>query len=113
MRTFLALLTGLILTQSSISKADSQDLDLEESDYSASVGGADVHRAAGWNRWTCTAKRTFILRQFRGSSFYFRDQSGEGQQAKLVAQKIALRACEFATNAHCTASLADCQVESH
>ncbi len=116
MRTLLVLLAGLTLAQASVSKADEQDLDLDQADYSAELDRADVVgalRAGGYNRWTCTAKRVFNLRMYRASSFYFRQQSGEGQEAKRVAQKIALRNCEFATGATCTANLADCQVETH
>jgi len=104
-----------MLSQATISKADDQDQAVDEVEYSSTLDAEDAatFKAAGWNRWTCIAKRTFILRMYRGSSFYFRPQSGEGQGAKLVAQKIALRACEFSTNATCTSNLSDCTVETY
>lgn len=112
MRAFFVVLAGIILTQATISKADSQEVDFDrnEAEFSDRIDAVD---APGWNRWTCTAKRSFILRMYRGSSYYFRDGSGEGQQAKLIAQKIAVRACEFASNGACTSNLAECTVESH
>lgn len=109
MRVFFALLTGVLLTQSAVVKADNYEADFDDSEYAASADFAD----AGWNRWTCTATRPFNLRIYRGTSYYFRDGSGEGQEAKRIAQKIALRACEFASNTTCNSNLANCTVENH
>lgn len=110
MRFAFVLLTGFFLTQATISNAENHELDFDESELS---DGLEAANAPGWNRWTCTATRPFILRLYRGSSYYFRDGSGEGQEAKRIAQKIAIRACEFATNGTCSSNLAQCQVESH
>ncbi len=116
MRPVLALLTGLVLFQATSAHADfEQDLDLEESDYASEAEVADVGtavRAVNWNRWTCTAHGgPFQIRIFRGQSFYFRGGSGEGQTAKAVAQKIAVRNCEFAGVSGCVSNLAKCTVE--
>lgn len=113
MRPLFILLTGLILTQATVSRANDEDLDLDmdEAEYAASFEAQDVAKAPGWNRWTCTAKRALVIRMYRGSSFYFRAQSGEGQEAKLVAQKIAVRACEFGSGGTCTSNLSECTVE--
>ena len=113
MHTFFILLTGLTLMQVTVSKADDRDFDLDDAEFSESLTARDSVRAAGWNRWTCIATRPFDIRMYRGSSYYFRAQSGEGQDAKLVAQKIAVRACEFASNGNCTSTPNRCTVERH
>ena len=119
MRSLFVLLTGLLLTQASIAKAD-YDHDVDEADFVSNVDSAyaadtvPAGGAAGWNRWTCTAHGgPFQLRIFRGASYYFRAGSGEGQEAKRIAQKIAVRSCEFAGINGCTSGVAKCTVESN
>ena len=127
MRPFLALVTGFVLLQAPIAKAgDDFEFDAADeaseveatdmADYSFAADRADgvAARAVRWNRWTCTAHGGPLqIRIFRGQSFYFRDGSGEGQEAKRVAQKIAVRNCEFAGINNCTSDLNRCTVESH
>lgn len=109
MRSLFLLSITLFLTQATVSKADDRALDLEEADFAVSFETAN---AGNWNRWTCVAKKPFYIKLFRASSFYFRPQSGEGQTAKALAQKIALRACEFTTSGPCTSNLNECTVET-
>lgn len=111
MRLFLVLLTGLVLSQTTV--ASDYDADLDQSDYSASAEPTFGTASGGWNRWTCNARGTRLRRLFHGTSYYFRDQSGEGQEAKRVAQKIAVRNCEFVSNERCMSSLSSCRVESN
>lgn len=115
MRPFLALLTGLVLVQASVARADVDDVfdDAAVTGELDSAAMADAPlaaaRAANWNQWTCTARgASFPIRIFRGASYYFRPGSGEGQQAKLVAQKIAVRNCEFSGAHGCTSDLNQC-----
>lgn len=65
----------------------------------------------GWNRWSCTARAFRSFRIFRGHSYYFQQQSGEGQQAKRVAQLMALRNCEFHSRFSCQSRLESCTVQ--
>lgn len=118
MRFALVLLTGWVLAQSSIARADF-DQAFDESDFASEAEAADVAdavaaRVAGWNQWTCTALSVgFPVRSFRGLSYYFREGSGEGQDAKRVAQKFAQRNCAFGGGRGCLSDLAKCTVTRH
>lgn len=119
MRPVLALLTSLVLIQAApVARADEDSLFDDSADYAGEFDAADTFAGTRfgtrWNRWTCTAHGSSLpFRFFRGQSYYFREGSGEGQEAKRVAEKIAVRNCDFAGVHGCTSELNKCTVESH
>lgn len=87
---------------------------VEETDEPQSIEGDEEMRAVGWNQWVCEARAPGYLRPFYGWSYFFREGSGEGQQARSFAHLTALRQCEFQTGRQCRSRLeSDCRVRRY
>lgn len=88
--------------------------DLEASDELQSVESEEELRELGWNQWVCTAYAPGYVRPFYGWSYWFREGSGEGQEARSIAHLTALRQCQFQTGQQCRSRLeSDCRVRRY
>ncbi|MFW7378929.1 MAG: hypothetical protein ACOH5I_09000 [Oligoflexus sp.] len=71
-------------------------------------------RQYGWNQWVCSASAPGYFQPFYGWSYFFREGSGEGQQARSLAHLSALRNCEFRSGRQCHSRLeSDCYVRRY
>ncbi|MDQ3235506.1 MAG: hypothetical protein M3Q07_27160 [Pseudobdellovibrionaceae bacterium] len=71
-------------------------------------------RQRGWNQWVCFATAYGYYQPFVGSSYFFREGSGEGQQARSIAHLSALRQCQYYTGQQCRSRLeSDCRVQRY
>lgn len=71
-------------------------------------------RQLGWNQWICTAWAQGYYRPFYGASYFFREGSGEGQEARSIAHLSAIRQCQYYTGQQCRSRLeSDCRVQRY
>lgn len=99
--SLLSLLLGTPLQAQSLEHEEGAEEFVEERQY-------------GWNQWICTAWAPGYYRPFVGASYFFREGSGEGQQARSIAHLSAIRQCQYYTGQQCRSRLeSDCRVQRY
>lgn len=87
---------------------------LETEDMLADSQSVEEERQEGWNQWVCRATAYGYYRPFYGASYFFREGSGEGQQARSIAHLSALRQCQYYTGQICRSRIeSDCYVRRY
>jgi hypothetical protein len=106
--TLFALIFGTALP------AAAQDHETDVGEVETDATETDELRQSGWNQWICVAHAPGYYRPYVGVSYFFREGSGEGQEARRIAQLSAIRQCEFSTRRPCRSDvMRDCRVQRY